>query len=342
MAGPIKTKTSSFGTVSRRGHDSKPFYAKRLYAELPAAKQPGASDASDTLDASLLEKTKKNIKSARKTVGGKSRQPASSVEKTQQLPQPQDVGRIERGALYCRDSRDMRELADESVGLMITSPPYNVGKEYDEDLSLGEYTKLLRDVFGETWRVLEVGGRACINIANIGRKPYIPLHAMIIEMMRDLGYVMRGEIIWDKDASAGSSCAWGSWRSAANPVLRDLHEYILVYSKEDLARAHSGESTIGKEDFLMATRSVWRFPAASARRLGHPAPFPEELPRRLIELYSFKDDLVLDPFVGSGTTCLTAARNDRRYVGYDVSAEYISLAQKRLDEWGEQAEIGLY
>ena len=129
------------------------------------------------------------------------------------------------------DSREMKHLPNDSIHLMITSPPYNVGKEYDTDLSLKEYKSLLFDVMSETYRVLIEGGRACVNIANVGRSPYIPLHSHLIEIAEECGFFMRGEIIWDKSASAGVSCAWGSWQSASNPVLRDVHEYILVFVK---------------------------------------------------------------------------------------------------------------
>ena len=123
----------------------------------------------------------------------------------------------------------MDELPDNSVHQMITSPPYNASKEYDENLSLREYLDLLYSVWQETYRVLVWGGRACINIANLGRKPYIPLHSYIIDAMQKIGFLMRGEIIWNKAASASPSTAWGSWCSASNPVLRDIHEYILVF-----------------------------------------------------------------------------------------------------------------
>jgi DNA modification methylase len=225
----------------------------------------------------------------------------------------------------------MDDLPDHSVHLMVTSPPYNANKEYDQDLTLGEYRDLLRRVMAETYRVLVTGGRACINVANLGRKPYLPLHAFLIQDMLSIGFLMRGEIIWDKAGSAGSSTAWGSWLSASNPVLRDVHEYILVFCKETFTRpAGDRLSTILKEDFLAWTKSVWTFPSASARQIGHPAPFPEELPRRLIELYTYKGEVVLDPFCGSGSSCLAALRTDRTYVGYDVEEDYLKLALSRL------------
>lgn len=234
--------------------------------------------------------------------------------------------------LYCKSSENMDEIPDNSVHLMITSPPYNVGKEYDNDLTLDEYLELLTSVFSQTYKKLVTGGRACINIANIGRKPYIPLHAMVIETMLDLGFLMRGEIIWDKSASGGGSCAWGSWMSASNPVLRDYHEYILVFSKESYSKnkAQTKRDTIDKDDFIQWTKSIWTFPAVNAKRIGHPAPFPIELPHRLINLYSYEGDVVLDPFCGSGTTCIAALQNKRNYIAYDINDDYIKLSQKRI------------
>lgn len=233
--------------------------------------------------------------------------------------------------LFQKSSEAMEELPDHSVHLMITSPPYNVQKEYDEDLTLAEYLGLLERVFRETQRVLVTGGRACINVANLGRKPYLPLHAFVVQRMLELGFLMRGEIIWDKASSASPSTAWGSWLSASNPVLRDVHEYILVFCKDSFSRPSDGRaSTIERDQFLELTKSVWTFPAVSAKKIGHPAPFPEELPRRLIELYSFAGDVVLDPFCGSGTTCVAAKRAGRSYVGYDTNPDYLALAEARL------------
>ncbi|HOB91934.1 MAG: site-specific DNA-methyltransferase [Bacillota bacterium] len=257
-----------------------------------------------------------------------------------ELEVPSDIEYIENpidesllNRVYCKSSESMEEIPDSSVHLMVTSPPYNVSKEYDEDLSIDEYRSLIRRVMSETYRKLVPGGRACINIANVGRKPYIPLHAFIIEDMLSIGYYMRGEIIWDKGSSAGVSTAWGSWRSAANPVLRDVHEYILVFCKGTFSRKARGRnSTIEREEFLAWTKSVWSFPSVSAKSIGHPAPFPIELPRRLIQLYTFEGDVVLDPFCGSGTTCLAALESDRYYIGYEIKQEYVDLAMRRIRE----------
>lgn len=235
---------------------------------------------------------------------------------------------------------NMKELPDNSVHLMITSPPYNVSKEYDEDLPLNEYLQLLENSFIETFRVLINGGRACINIANIGRKPYIPLSDFVSKLMLKIGFNMRGEIIWNKAASSGPSTAWGSWQSASNPILRDVHEYILIFSKGDYKRIKgSKENTINKEQFMEWTKSIWTMNSESAKRIGHPAPFPEELPYRLIQLFSFKDDIILDPFIGSGTSAISALKSQRQFVGYEINEDYISIAEKRILQYYNQMKI---
>jgi site-specific DNA-methyltransferase (adenine-specific) len=234
--------------------------------------------------------------------------------------------------LFCKSSETMEELPDDCVALMVTSPPYNVGKEYDDDLTLHDYLDLLHRVLKETARVLEPGGRVAVNIANLGRKPYLPLNHHVAGMLADIGLLLRGEIIWQKAAGAGGSCAWGSWQSAKNPTLRDIHEYILVASKGTYQRNRIGEDTIAKAEFLDATTSVWHMKPASARRIGHPAPFPVELPSRLIELYTFAGDLVLDPFMGSGSTAVAAVRTGRHFVGYDTNQAYIDIAEARIAE----------
>lgn len=234
--------------------------------------------------------------------------------------------------IYCSSAESMDELPDESVHLVVTSPPYNVGKPYEAELTFDDWLVLCRKVFAEVKRVLVHGGRICINVAGIGRNPYRPLHHYLAGIMLDLEFLMRGEIIWDKGASVGASTAWGSWCSASNPTLRDVHEYILVFSKESMRRKKTGEDTILRGEFLECTKSIWQFPTESAKRIGHPSPFSLELPRRLIQLYSFAGDTVLDPFCGSGTTCVTALQLGRNYVGYDIIPEYCELARKRIQE----------
>lgn len=295
------TKTSSFGTSGRINHNSEKFYDSKLYKEL--IKNDSISKVINEFPKELVNK---NI--------------LSSAE-------------------------NMAIVPNNSLHLMITSPPYNVSKEYDEDLSLDEYLEMLTKVFRETFRVLVNGGRACINVANLGRKPYIPLSDYISKIMIDLGYNMRGEIIWNKAASASPSTAWGSWMSASNPTLRDVHEYILIFSKGDYKREIKKEekeikqSSISKKDFIEWTKSIWTFNAESARRIGHPAPFPVSLPYRLIQLFSFTDDIILDPFMGSGTTGIAALKTNRKFIGFDTNQEYIELANNRIQPFLNTLEL---
>ncbi|MBS7645381.1 MAG: site-specific DNA-methyltransferase [Candidatus Bathyarchaeia archaeon] len=291
------TMTSSFGVKGREAHDSSPFYSRKLYGEW-------------------------------------------------ELPKPRPEDLVERAVpnelldqVLLGDAREVLEKFPSScMHLMVTSPPYNVGKEYDKDLTLSEYLDFLGQVMEEVHRVLVWGGRVCFNVANLGRKPYLPLHKYIIEVLEDVGFLMRGEIIWYKGgAVAGSSTAWGTWKSAVNPILRDTHEYILVFSKGAFERKkNGGEDTIAKDEFIEYTKSVWTFPPESATSVGHPAPFPVELPYRCIQLFTFKGDVVLDPFMGSGTTCLVAAMTGRHYVGIDINEDYVKLAKKRINDYVAQ------
>lgn len=246
------------------------------------------------------------------------------------------------------DARDMSKVPDASVALVVTSPPYFAGKQYEEELGEGhvpasyvEYLEMLRDVFAESARVLEPGGRLAVNVANLGRRPYRSLAADITTILQDdLGLLLRGEVVWMKGEGASGSCAWGSFQSAANPVLRDLTERVVLASKGRFDRAvprakreRRGlpfENTISRQEFMDATLDVWKMAPESAKRIGHPAPFPVDLPGRLIRLYTYRGDVVLDPFMGSGTTAVAAVRNDRRYVGFEMDPAYVALAEERI------------
>ncbi len=258
-----------------------------------------------------------------------------------------------RDRIWAGDARDMDrhgQIADDSVALMVTSPPYFAGKAYEEDLgadgvpgSYIEYLQMLTEVFDECVRKLEPGGRMAVNVANLGRKPYRSLSADVIDILSNrLGLLLRGEVIWLKARGAGGNCAWGSFASPANPVLRDLTERIVIASKGRFDRAASpkeraaagrpSQGSISADEFMEATTDVWEIPSESARKVGHPAPFPVELPQRLIGLYTYPGDLVLDPFMGVGSTAVAAVRTGRHYVGFDTDAYYVEAAEQRVDE----------
>jgi DNA modification methylase len=250
--------------------------------------------------------------------------------------------------LICADGRKIEALPDRCIALVVTSPPYFAGKEYEAELgergipaTYLEYLGMLRDVFAECWRVLEPGGRIAVNVANLGRKPYRSLSADVIHILQDdLGYLLRGEVLWVKGRGANGNCAWGSYASAANPVLRDVTERIVVASKGRFDRVPTRavrkseglpfEDTIDPGDFRSWTLDTWHFPTESAKRVGHPAPFPVELPRRVIELNTYKGDCVLDPFMGSGQTAIACIETGRHYVGIDVDPSYVELARARV------------
>lgn len=231
--------------------------------------------------------------------------------------------------VWCATSEDMHHLPSDSIPLVFTSPPYCVGKVYDTD-NWSDYLLMLGRVFAETHRVLEPGGKAVVNVANLGRKPYIHLSDVVTAMMNDLGFLARAEIIWIKGRGASGNCAWGSWRSPSNPSIRDLHEYVLVFSKGRWDKVSKGESSLSAAEFMESTLSVWDIPPASAKRIGHPAPFPVELAKRVINLYSHVGDVVLDPFMGSGTTAVAALELGRRFVGYEVHQPYVDIATRRI------------
>jgi len=293
------TSTSAFGVGKRESHDASGFYARFRAPELSGDDE---------------------------------------VHPPFQLDEPLVKG----------DARQMEAIPSKSVALVVTSPPYFAGKAYEEELGRKgvptdylDYLEMLRDVFAECVRVLEPGGRIAVNVANLGRKPYRSLAGDVTRILQDdLGLLLRGEVVWAKAEGASGSCAWGSFRSAANPVLRDLTERVIIASKGRFDRALTidqrrqaglpSRSWISNDEFMEATLDLWRIPPESATRVGHPAPFPLELPLRLIDLYTFQDDLVLDPFLGSGTTAVAAAQRGRRYAGYDTDGAYVEMARHRV------------
>jgi site-specific DNA-methyltransferase (adenine-specific) len=300
------TATSNFGVSKRESHDSSDFYARFT--------QPILDDSVDI-------------------------DPRKEID---------DV--------FVGNSASMTQVADNSAALVVTSPPYFAGKAYEEALGSGdipatylEYLSMLRDVFAECHRTLEPGGRMAINVANLGRKPYRSLAADVIGILQDdLGMLLRGEVIWLKARGSAGSCAWGSFQRPANPVLRDLTERVIIASKGRFDRALNPkqrerrrlpcDASMCRDEFMEATTDVWEIPTESATRVGHPAPFPVDLPKRLIHLYTYYDDLVLDPFMGSGTTAIAALRTGRHFVGYDTDEAYVDNARARIRAERERIE----
>ena len=305
------TATSNFGVSRRENHDATAFYARFVAPEL-----------SDDADVSR---------------------------------EPRDVDDI-----FEKSATAMDEIPDASVALVVTSPPYFAGKEYEEALGHGEipatylqYLDMLGAVFAECVEKLEPGGRIAVNVANLGRRPYRSLSSDVVSILeRDLKLLLRGEVIWQKARGSAGSCAWGSFQKATNPVLRDLTERVVIASKGRFDRALSTAqrkednlpflSTLAREQFMDGTTDVWEMAPESARRVNHPAPFPIELPLRLIDLYTYKGDLVLDPFMGSGTTAVAALRAGRHFVGYDTDPEYVRDARARIAKERERASPPLW
>ena len=302
----VSTSTANFGSGRREAHDASAFYDRFVAPEI-------------------------------------------STDTTVNPPAEVDV-------IYEADARSMDKVADNSVALVVTSPPYFAGKQYEEDLGVNgvpadylEYLELLRDVFAECKRVLEPGGRIAVNVANLGRRPYRSLSGDVTAILQDLGLLLRGEVVWWKGRAAGGSCAWGTFQRPSNPVLRDVTERIVIASKGRFDRALTpaqrladdlpSTATISREEFMEATTDLWEIPPERATRVGHPAPFPVELPLRAIELYTYVDDVVLDPFMGSGSTAVAAVRSGRRFVGFDMDPNYIEIANRRVDEERERIEV---
>ena len=275
-------------------------------------------------------------------------------------PEISDDSTINRSAeidvVHALDARQMDTVATSSVALVVTSPPYFAGKQYEESLGVDgvpatyfEYLQLLREVFAECKRVLEPGGRIAVNVANLGRRPYRSLSADVTEILQELGLLLRGEVVWWKGKAAGGSCAWGTFQRPANPVLRDVTERIVIASKGRFDRALSpskrldhgypSTATISRDEFMEATTDLWEIAPESATKVGHPAPFPVELPTRLIELYTYEGDVVLDPFMGSGSTAIAALHTRRHYIGFDTDKGYVAAAEERITE--ERARLAI-
>jgi len=248
----------------------------------------------------------------------------------------------------------LRDMPDESVHLAITSPPYNVGLDYDghnDHMSYAEYLAWLLPVWRELHRVLVDGGRFALNIAPTSIKDFKPIHYDLAAQLRSLGFIMRTEILWYKQTMRRRT-AWGSWKSPRNPHIIPSWEYVLVFSKgswtlegdkklADIAGEEFikfsdgfwpiGPETKGRQPFLKSLYPTRRGRnTVQAKRDGHPAPFPEELIYRLIKFYTYRGNVVLDPFGGTGTVAVVARKTGRHFVHIDLSKKYCQIAAQRL------------
>lgn len=232
-------------------------------------------------------------------------------------------------------------LPAESIGLIVTSPPFNLGKDYDgpnDDLAQMSYETWLFSMLGRCQRLLEAGGRLAVNLpldVNLsftdGKRVKGKYPSLLSTNSLRRSWLYNTTILW-LERNISKRTAWGSWMSASNPWVNTAAEVIQVWSKTQRQRSRKGTSTIGRDEFIDWTLGLWDFPGESAKRIGHPAPFPEELPYRLIQLFSYQEDTILDPFVGSGTTCVVAKRLGRKSIGIDSNSDYLDKAIARLKE----------
>jgi DNA modification methylase len=260
-----------------------------------------------------------------------------------------------KDSIICGDSQAvLRALPPESAHLAITSPPYNVGLEYDshhDKMPYEEYLAWLMPIWNELHRVLVNGGRFCLNIAPTSIKDFRPIHYDMARDLRSLGFIMRTEIIWYKQTMRRRT-AWGSWKSPSNPHIIPSWEYVLVFSKgswtlegdkleadirgDEFIKFSDGfwqiaPETRGRQPFLNSLYPPRRGRQAPTAKEGHPAPFPEELIYRLIKFYSYRGNVVLDPFGGIGTVAAVAAKTQRHFVHLDLSQKYCEIARQRVD-----------
>lgn len=237
--------------------------------------------------------------------------------------------------IICGDVLEvMKKMPSDSVHLAITSPPYNVGKDYDnhnDKMDYKDYLDWLEKVWIETKRVLVDGGRFALNIAPTGIKDFVPIHHDFSNQMRKIGMKFRTEIIWYKQTMLKRT-AWGSFKSPSNPHVVPSWEYVLIFSKgKDKLDGFDENADITKEEFMKFSDGMWYIPPETQRN-GHPAPFPEELIYRLIKFYSFKGNAVLDMFGGTGTVAVVALKTNRNFIHIDISEEYCRVAEKRLEK----------
>ncbi len=237
--------------------------------------------------------------------------------------------------IICGDSKSiLKSMPDECVDLIFTSPPYNFDMEYedyDDNIDFDDYFKNLFSIFDECVRVLKHGGRIVVNVQPLF-SDYVPTHHIISNYFLGKNLIWKGEILWEKNHYNCKYTAWGSWKSPSSPYLKYTWEFLEVFCKGDLKKVgNSDNADITADEFKKWTTAKWSIaPEKNMKKIGHPAMFPEELAKRVIKLFSFKGDFVLDPFCGAGTTCIQSAILSRKWMGIDISKLYCAIANDRL------------
>ncbi len=237
--------------------------------------------------------------------------------------------------IICGDSQVvLKQLPDNCIDLIFTSPPYNFGLDYEQTedaFAWDSYFKLLFSIFDECIRVLKYGGRIIVNVQPL-YSDYIPTHHLISQYFMRKKLIWKGEILWEKNHYNCKYTAWGSWKSPSSPYLKYTWEYLEIFCKGSLKKSGDPKNAdIDADSFKEWVYGKWTIaPEHKMKQFGHPAMFPEELANRVLKLFSFKGDVILDPFAGVGTTCLSARLNQRSYLGIDISPEYCQTAEDRL------------
>lgn len=294
------------------------------------------------LDAKLLNRERKVLEREKKE---KIRGGTKDLKKTKDTPSIIDVSSfVDR--IFCGDSEFvLRNFPDNFVDTIITSPPYNFGLEYKDDkikdsIYWQDYFDKLNRIWKECYRVLKPAGRLCVNIQPLF-SDYMPTHHIISNQLLNLGLIWKAEILWEKHNYNCKYTAWGSWKSPSMPYLKYTWEFIEVFCKESHRKEGAFDKIdISSEEFKKWVYAKWDIaPESNMKKYNHPAMFPEELVVRLLKLFSYQDDIVLDPFNGVGTTMLVAHKLKRKYIGIDVSKEYCEIAKERLKNEQRQTKL---
>lgn len=266
-----------------------------------------------------------------------------------------NINKIEINKIYNEDNiNTLNRMKDDFLDLTVTSPPYNIdlGNNkynkspydlYKDNKEHKEYILWLKSIFMLVYTKTKKGGRCIINIGD-GQNGKVPTHSDVIQMMVDIGWIPMTIIIWDKN-NVSNRTAWGSFMSPSSPSFPTPFEYILCFAKEERRLQWTGKTDLTRDEFISWSLAKWNFTGENLRKIGHPAAFPVELPLRCVKMFSWVDSIVYDPFMGSGSTAIACIKTNRKYIGSEISSDYVSLAEKRirkeLEDFNEKHKINL-